>query len=190
MIQYQLFKYPFFRYFLYNSLYSLVFCLIPIFFYLLVILSIVTNIDDPNVVDEIINYEIFTFQDYDTIIKHINKFSIVLMVIFAVLCNIGYIFMIKVILTKIFFIPYKNVILLNKKQSISWTSATLFSFVNSILSFCSSWCILYFEKLIQFDYKTILYSLQIISFIVSWDLTYILLNKFMEHYTKIRFKPL
>ena len=190
MIKYKLFKYPFFRYFTYNLLYSTIFCLIPIFFYLLIILSIVTSIDDTDVVNEIINYEITHFKEYETILAHINWISIVLIIFSTIFCITGYIFMVKMMLTKIFFLPYKNIILSSKIKSISWTNATLFSFANIMLSLCSSCCILYFEKFIQFNYTTIFYSLQIISFIVSWHFTYILLNKFIEYYTRIKLKSL
>ncbi|MBR1944364.1 MAG: hypothetical protein IJ848_02720 [Alphaproteobacteria bacterium] len=153
-------------------------------------MQIVTNIDDTNVVNEIIQYEIKNFREHTEIFKNINYTTIALIIFFTIICTVEYVFMIKVILKKVFFLPYKNIVLSNKYKTVSWAMASLFALANVILSFCSSWCILYFERFIIFEYKTLMYSLQIISFIVSWDLTYVLLNKFMAYYTKIRLKPL
>ena len=191
MINYRLFKYPFFRYFLYNMLYSLIFCWIPLLLYTLLIIHIVTKSGSDITIQDIMNSGISVLKDRTILLNNLEFIEIILIVICTILCNIGYIYMNKVILTKVFFDNYKYIVLSNRRRHISWTMSTIFSLANTLLSSLGTLCVFsVFLILKNKQYDVYFYSLQVLSFIVSWDLTYVLLNKCVEYLSVLKVKPL
>ena len=96
MINYRLFKYPFFRYFFYNMLYSLIFCWIPLLLYTLLIIHIVTKSGSDITIQDIMNSGISVLKDRTILLNNLEFIEIILIVICTILCNIGYIYMNKV----------------------------------------------------------------------------------------------
>lgn len=189
MIKYKYFKYIFFRYCIYNILYFSMFMFIPILFYTVLVMRISFRIKNQSIINlsEIITPGFNNLKDYTVLFKYINNIDNILIIIFFALFFICYFFVKKHIINQLLFKQYNKIIISMKQQSISLLDIILLAFIECLFTFPSSICIYFWNKLIYINY---FYILQASNYLISCILTYFFLNKFLEHYIRIRFKLL
>lgn len=192
MIKYKYFKYIFFRYCIYNLLYGIIFIFIPILFYTILVLHISLNIKNNDIVNlnEIITPGFNNLKDYTVLFQYSNNTDNILIIVFFILFIIGYIYVNNMIINKLFFKKYKKITIFMKKQSYYLCDIMLFSVIEFLFVFPGSICIFLWNELFYQNYIKYFYMLQFANYLLSWLLTYFWLNKFVEYYTRIRFKIL
>ena len=190
MIKYKLFKYSFFRYCVYNLLCFSIFIWLPILFYIILILHITLRIQGIVQINEIVKPWLNNFKDYSVLFQYIDTTGKILIIFFAILIVIAYLFMNKLILKKILFNKYNNITIQIRVKTISLIDIILFALINFTFLATGTISLFFYKKLNNINYVNYLYLLNAINYIISWILTYIPLNKFLEHYTIIKFKPL
>lgn len=188
MIKYKLFKYSFFRYCIYNLLYFSIFIWLPILCYIVLILYITIRIQGIVQIKEIIKPGLNNFKDYSILFQYIDIIGKILVVFFAILIVIAYLFMNKLILEKILFNKYNNITIQIRSKTISLIDIILFSLINFTFLAIGTISLFRYQKLNNINYINYLYILNAVNYIISWILSYIPLNKFLEHYSIIKFK--
>ena len=119
MIKYKLFKYSFFRYCVYNLLCFSIFIWLPILFYIILILHITLRIQGIVQINEIVKPWLNNFKDYSVLFQYIDTTGKILIIFFAILIVIAYLFMNKLILKKILFNKYNNITIQIRVKTIS-----------------------------------------------------------------------
>ncbi len=190
MIKYKYFKYPFWRYFAYNFLYSAAFGLLPLFCYIAIKLYILLKNNEISENIQLMSLGLMDWHLYKIPLRHLDKIEILLIISWVVLCCAGYVFMSKKILDIVLFNKYKAILIITNIKKVSWGKAFFFSIINCIMSFIGAWTALYIMQYVNVYINLFLCIMQIIGILLSWLLTYCTLNKFIEYFCQIKIKPL
>ena len=193
MIKYKTFKYIFFRYCIYNLLYSIILMFVPILFYIIVITRISSRIENQNIVklNEIIVLGFNNLKDYTVLFQYRDNIDNILIIIFCILCIFCYIYVKTYIISKLLVKKYNKIIIFVKTKYVSKFDIILFSFIDCLL-LSSSFLYIIFRNEVSYiiSHLKYFYTIQTIHYLILCIFIYLLLNKFLEKYIRVSFKKL